>query len=415
MAAQLSCGEGELEVRGILDRVVGETVTLELVEGEGEFSGKLEMVGMDNVKYTQAILKAAKKSPQKVTFVIPPDVAQGQARVLVHRNQPPALVVPLQINRLAFALDIRGILEILPLPPTTMLRSTMSIGGTTGKLSLSPAGDMLAALTKDQVRLLSVGLQPKNLATSISQSGATCLAALPSGVLVGTDSEVVLYLLSNGIKQDATFAVPGCTEIAVDQNGTVAVVLSKCDTDADKVPDSDCITHLELGLSPTASPTTTIDNTPNATSIQLTQDGKSAVVVDASAIYGVNLETVISITFTKLAWGFAASPVDMARSSAPEEVSGQSVDLFAIAEGTKNAVYLVGIDKGDIKWVRSGNQQLVVSLPETPTQLSFGRRLDLYVASSAKLYRVEELWAQPKLISLGLSTTNPMVSLVAQP
>ncbi len=43
LAAAPGCGEKPLEVRGALDRVIGEKVSLELVEGNATFSGDLTL------------------------------------------------------------------------------------------------------------------------------------------------------------------------------------------------------------------------------------------------------------------------------------------------------------------------------------------------------------------------------------
>ena len=79
LAMLWGCSDSSLEVRGSLDRVVGETVTLSLVEGETGFSGEVELIAADQTPFSTAALKVQQTDERKLTFVIPPGIAAGRA------------------------------------------------------------------------------------------------------------------------------------------------------------------------------------------------------------------------------------------------------------------------------------------------------------------------------------------------
>ena len=419
----LSCGEGTLEVQGNLNRVVGETVTLELVEGQDDFTGEMELVGSDRTKYDANQLGISLKNSRKLTFVIPGDVAPGQATARVNRiNGGLPYDVPMGINRLALTMDGTGVLELLPLPPTTLAASSMSVGGGSGGLmSLSPRGGLLALFASDQLRLLSLGAKLKDTTAAISQKEGKCLMALNDGMLVGTTTQVIyLKLVSGkGMTRAKDFSLPGCTDIAVDNAGTTALVLSRWDSSGSGgTPDSDALTELTLGTSTSAAGNTLkVDSAPGATAVTLAGDGKSGIIADGPAIYGVTLKGSGQFAFTQLHWGFAAKPVSIASTSSVAQVSTQKVYVHALAESSKGEIRFVAHDKGKLKWIYQGLKQLALNLTTqgTPSAIAFGRRLDLYVAADRTLYKVNDLRGTPKIISLGLSTTNKITSLVVQP
>lgn len=418
------CEEGELEVRGKLDRVIGETVTLNLVEGETEFSGKLSLVDAARTRFTSADLKLTKKSSRQLTFVVPPDAAAGKAAVEIGKQgETGAYNVPLQVNRLVLGLGTQGSLEVFPLPPTALKASSVSVGAASGagQLSVSPRGGLVATLLGNQLSLFSLAAQPDKVA-ALAQTGQ-CLAALDDGVLVGTTTAVLLYTRGAGksIKQQVSFTVPGCRDISVDAVGSKALVLSRCDTSKGGVPDADCLTEITLGTNLKEGAPVVLDKTPSATHVSLALDGKNAVVADGDTIYGVLLNdpngtATAPHKVSKLSWAYAgATPVALSRASRKERISKKLVDLFAVAESSKKLVRFVGIDVDMVKWVELGDNRLEVQLPDAPTGLSFGRRLDLYVSAARKLYRVKALQSNPQLISLGGGFSSALSALGAQP
>ena len=416
------CGDGELEVHGKLDRVVGETVTLNLVEGEPNFSGQLSLVASDGTKYSSATLKMKKKSVSQLSFVIPPDVAAGKAIVRVGKaGEDGAYDVPLQINRLALGLTKTGSLEVFPLPPSNIKPSSRSVKGTGASsilLSMAASGGLAATLAGGQLSLLALGPTTQERVSPITQTGQ-CLAAMDDGVLVGTKTNILLYSLGTGktIKQQATFNIPGCIDISVAGDGTRALVLSHCDTKSDGVADSDCLTEIKLGTNLKEGKVAVLDKTASATHVRLSVDGKTAVVADGDAVYGVVLDSTggNSHTTSKVSWTFKAVPVAVARSPRKEKISGKLVDLFAVAESSKKLIRFVGIDVNRAKWVELGQSRLELSMSDEPTGLAFGRRLDLYATASKKLYHIKSLRSKPQIIALGTLSTQPFTALAVQP
>ena len=417
-----ACGDGELEVLGDLDRVVGETVTMSLLEGEPMFSGQLSLVASDGTQYSSATLKMKKQSVSQLSFVIPPDVAAGKATVRVGKaGEDGAYEVPLQVNRLALGLTQKGSLELFPLPPSSIKPSSRSVAGsnTSGALlSMAASGGLVAALSGGQLSMLSLGATTKDRVSPITQTGQ-CLAALDDSVLVGTKTSILLYSLGSGktIKQLATFKISDCKDISVAGDGAKVLVLSHCDTKADGVADSDCLTEITLGTNLKEGKPAVLDSTASATHLAISVDGKNAVVADGDTVYGVVLDTTGGNTHTssKVSWTFKATPVDLVRSHRKEKISGKLVDLFAVAESSKKLIRFVGIDVNQTKWVELGQSRLEISMSDVPTGLAFGRRLDLYATAAKKVYFIKSLRSKPTIVALGTLANQPISAFVVQP
>ncbi len=417
-----ACGEGDLEVRGATDRVVGETVTLSLLEGEPKFSGELSLVASDGTSYSASTLNRKKKSVTELTFVIPPDVAAGKATARVGKaGEDAAYDVPLHVNRLALALTVKGSLQVMPLPPTSLKFTSNKVAGSgsgDNLLSMAPSGGLVTTLAGGQLSLLTLGATTKDRVSPITQAGQ-CLAAMDDGVLVGTKTGILLYALGTGktIKQRGTFSVAGCKDISVSGDGSRAMVLSACDTNTDGTPDSDCITELKIGTNLKEGKAAVLDKSPSASHLRMSVDGKTAVVTDGGVVYGLVLDTSGGNThkITTVSWTFTAKPVALARSHRKEKISGKLVDLFAVAESSKKLVRFVGIDVDRAKWVELGPSRLEISMSEEPTGLSFGRRLDLYATANKKLYHIKALRSKPQIVALGALSNNGVAALVVQP
>lgn len=418
-----ACGEGDLEVRGQTDRVVGETVTLNLVEGEPKFSGELSLMASDGTQYSSTTLKKKKKSVTELTFVIPPDVAAGKATVRVGKaGEDAAYDVPLHVNRLALGLTAKGSLQVMPLPPTSLKFSSLTVAGSaTGGstlLSMAPSGGLVTTLAGGQLSLLTLGATTKDRVSPITQAGQ-CLAAMDDGVLVGTKTSILLYSLGTGktIKQRGTFNVTGCKDISVSGDGSKAMVLSACDTNTDGTPDADCLTELKIGTNLKEGTAAVLDKTASASQLRVSMDGKTAVVTDGGGVYGLVLDASGGNThkITTVSWTFAAKPVALARSPRKEKISGKLVDLFAVAESSKKLIRFVGIDVDRAKWVELGPSRLEISLAEEPTGLSFGRRLDLYATANKKLYHIKALRSKPQIVALGALSNDGIAAIAVQP
>jgi len=399
------CGEPSLEVRGTLDRVVGETVTLKLVEGKGGFSSTMELVDSQTVKYSSAALQVKKPEANELSFVVPAGIAQGKASARIDRDDSgEPYVVPLDINRLALALDDKGAIETLPLTPATLAPSAISsIDAAGGLISLSPSGGELAVLAKDQLNLLALGASSKPVGPGIAQTGGQAIAAVPDGVLVCTDSALLLVRIKQSTSQISA-SITGCKAVAADSTGVRAVVLSTCDSDND-TNEEDCLTEFQIGSTISQVNRFSLDMTPSATHVAMRSDGKGAVVADSSVVYGVWLDGV-GFTPVSVPWDQTAAVVGI-------DVTDSSLgDLFAVADGTSKQVRFLGFDSNannDLKRVFD------TALPETPIALSFGPDAVLYVAAGTKLYSLnaEKPAEAPALASI--SSANPILFLQVQP
>lgn len=421
LLALCGCGEGDLEVSGNVDRVIGETITLELTKGDDPFSGEVTLVGADGRSYPTADLSVSKKSDTLLSFVVPPGVAPGPARAKVARTaEAPAYAVPLNISRLALTLDDKGTLELLPLAPSTLRPTTRSVGQSGGVLRLSPSGGVLGVLSANQLGLLALGKSPRDLTAGLSMTGGTCLAALSDGVLVGDQSEVKLLRLiqGKGITQQGSFAVSACQDIAVDNRGQVALVLHRCSVSGG--PTSDCVTELSLGSgsgSGQVGRSAVLDGTPGAVAVRLTGAGDGAVVADADGLYGISLGggNSSALSVSKLQWGFAATPVSLARTAGRVRVSAGLTTLFAVAETGRNSVLFAGFDGGALKWVYAGSDRLKVQLTVAPIAVSFGRLLELFVAAGPDLLKVQNLQVSTEARSTGVAPSSRPVAFAVQP
>jgi len=411
------CGEKSLEVKGALDRVIGETITLELTQGEKAFNGELTLRAADNTSFKGADLKLDKKSDRLLSFSLPPGIAAGSATAQLGRSGDGSLYeVTLHVNRLLLTLDEKGTLESWPLAPATLGKSSQSVGTAGGRLAISNAGGEAALAASDQVRLLGLGPEVKDVTAGIQQTGVLALAAISGGALVATDQSLILFRFAKG-QQTTQTATPfkGARAVATSSAGDLAVVLSACDTTSDGTADADCLTEVAIGASAlTPGRQTVLDSTPGATSVALSADGKQAVVADSEVVYGLYLGAsparVSSLKWTFEKAAFTAQPIGLDR--APATVSGQAVELFAAAEKAKSQLLLLAFSPSTNDLIALA----AVTLPEAPAALSFGRRTELYVAASKTLYTLDAGLAAPAVSKLeAITPGNAITALSVQP
>lgn len=397
-----ACSTPEPEIRGVLDRLVGEPVTIELVQGSATFTEEVRLTDAGGVAFDAASLVFKRVNDTTVTFTIPTGVAPGAATLSLGRDgEAVPYRVPLQLNRAALAYSDQGALELLPLPPATIATTSLTGGGTPAQLALSPGGGQVLVLSGTRLRTVNVGRGLSDVGTGFNVAGATCVATLPDGAVVGTSSSVLLLTVTamGQITQQASFPIPGVRAIATDRKGLRAAVLSACDTNRDDLPDADCVTELVLGSTPSVGRQFVLDSTPSASFVALRSDGQAAVVADNDAIYGV---TFSSAPPTKLQWMAPARPVGIDRGPSPLG------DLFAIGDGASNLVQLVGFDGEVLKPVSQ------IKLAEPPTALAFGRRSELYVATGTKLHQLDAATASPTPKLLNVAGSRPILALQVQ-
>jgi hypothetical protein len=407
------CGDSSLEVRGVLNRVIGETVQLDLVQGDPSFSGDVTLKTADNAQLKAAALNVTKTNDRSLTFVVPTDIAVGKATAAVGKQGGGTYDVALQINRLVVALDDKGVIELLPLSPTTLKKSTITIGGTKPLMALSPTGGELATYTSTgEIRLRALGQETKDVAPGLTQQGGQCLGAVPGGALVGTDTDLYLFRFVKGKTSSKQVKLAGCKAIAVNADGTVAAVLSSCDTNSDSTLE-DCLTVVRIGTELTTDPSIKIDDTPSATTLAMTRDGKGVVIGDKDSIYGVYLDPDPKGRISTISWGFSSTPVAIDRAQA--NVQGMTIDLFAVGEREVGKVLFVGFNAKQNNDLQKTSEATVSSTTSKPTGLAFGRNGDLYVALGSKLAYLDATLPNPTPSDAKISADSAIVSFTVQP
>jgi hypothetical protein len=407
----LSCGD--LEVRGVLDRVVGERVTLKIVEGD-TLSGDLSLRAVDGALSSSEALKTVKQDDRSLSFIIPPDIAPGRAVAIAGRAGSAPYEVPLQINRLALALDERNTLEALPLPPATIKPSSVALESGRALLAMTPEGGSVVVCVGDRVRRISLGAEIQELSPVASQEGIVGMVGLPGGALVVTGSSLVILRFEKD-QPPQQFSTPfvGGRALASNPDGTRAAALSSCDTDGDNQQE-DCLTpiRIENNLLFLERPIS-LDSAPSATVLSLTTDGKGAVVADGEVTYGVWFGETTKIS--RVPWLFEGQPFT-ARPVGVDHALGQvsqlSVDLFAVAEQEKGMIVFLGFNPSreyDLQRTSS------VLLKDKPSSLSFGRRTTLYVAAGNGLLFLDAGLPNPTVLPVDLSANSPIAALRVQP
>lgn len=415
-----SCG-GDLQIKGSLERVVGETVTLALVSGEPTFNGQLSLRAPDLTMLDAGSLQANRKDDRTLSFLIPAGIAAGHAVAVVGQNGGGTYEVPLRISRLAVVLEEGGSLEAWPLSPSSLPRAGLPTGTATGaRLALSPTGGELAVAAGDEVRLLALGAEIRDIGAGIKQSGVLALSAGPAGkVLVATAEALILFQFTRG--EQTTQAAVNFKDIralAIDATGESAVVLYGCDTDTDGIPDAACLEKVLLSpsLSRDISSRVPLGAGPQASVLAVSRDGKGVVVADDKGIHGLYAAGATPRKST-VGWSVngsaftGAQPVGADRAGAV--VSGQDVDLFAVAERSQQLVDLVAFNPA-----AEGNLQRVGTMPlaEPPSRLSYGRRTLLYIATGKSLLSVDVGLASPTVNPVAEVTPASNISgLVVQP
>jgi hypothetical protein len=408
LALLCACGEPELEVRGVLDRVVGEKVQLKLVEGETGFSGEAELVDSEGTSFKAGALKIVASGEKKLTFSVPPGVAPGKATARVRRKgEDGAYNISLQLNRLVLAATSTGVVELLPLTPASLPVSTLSgLDASGGSLALSPGGGDLAVFSQGQVNIYGLGKTPKKI-TGLQQGTGSAIAAIPGGVLIcvtdgGTPpTENLVAIKYEPSVSEVPKAFPGCQAIAADATGTKAVILHSCDTNNDSVKE-DCITPLSIsGGTISFEKEIKVDDTFSAQHVAMTSDGKAVVVADTDAVYGIWLSTGSRTSASGWPSGALVKGISRGKSALG--------DLFAVADSYTKTVYFAAFDLQSLKKVSD------LPLSEDPTTLAFGRNAELYIAAGTKLYKTNAQYQNPTATLLGISSSNPINALLVQP
>ncbi|MBK8480554.1 MAG: hypothetical protein IPL40_05205 [Proteobacteria bacterium] len=385
--AALGCGDG-LSVKGRLDRVIGEPLTIELIEGKPTFGSDVTLVDAAGKVFEADALRARLVSPRELSCLIPRGAQVGPARLRLPRQGTSSeYAIPLTVSRLLIALDEAGAVHALPLAGSVVAGAQLDTARPVAQLSLSPSGGQLAVVTvpsedapHGQLRLYALAAEPRLLHTLDLEQAPAAVAATDDGVVVATAAQLAFYRADreNGLQTAFTAALAQVQGLAVAAEAPVAAVLLRCDSNNDGTVDADCVARLALDREDAAqqlSATTVLDSTPSARLIALRRDGLAVVVADTQVVYGV-LYDGATARVTAQAW----DPSPAEPTSIDDAPSGIG-DIFAISDRRNGVVFVVGFNpaaNNDLGVVRRSPV-----LDIAPVALSFGRGTDLLVASPA--------------------------------
>lgn len=407
LLANLFGCSSELEVKGNASRVIGERVTLALLEGDSVFDGEVTLSDARGGVHLGSALAVKKTDDRTLSFVIPPATAAGPATARVKQKGSGEYAVPLTISRLAVALDSKGELETLALPPSSLgaTHPTTEFGGV--QLSISPGGGTVVALTQKGVYFYQLGKEIKEIGSLLL--AGTSIAALPSGVIVGTPTSIQIYHYTEGkgIEAGGSLTIKDTQALAVGSDGQRAVALVRCDTNADNVPDKDCVISIDLsGAAPIKGQQVELDANPSAALLAVRGNGLAAVVADGDKVYGVDF-TAAPPKLTTLTWS-GAKAVALARSTTV--IQSQDNDIFAIADEMSKTIRMVGFQGATLAEIDS-----IITLDVVPSHLAFGRATDLYVVTGPKLLQVDASVKDASPVPLSPQLTQAPLSFVVQP
>lgn len=397
----------DLEVKGDVQRLIGERLTVALLEGDEVFSGEVELIDARNTTRSTAQLLVQQEDDRTVSFAIPPATAAGPATAKMQKKGSEASYgVALTISRVAVAINDKGLVETLPLPPSTVAPATAEAGQTGQDLALAPGGDLLLSLASDDVVFWQLRKTPTR-AGSIALANTRCIGALPSGVAVGTSTSIQVYNLEQGaVTTGPTLNINETVAIGVSRDGKRAIALTHCDTSGDKLPDADCLVDIDLTVSPLKEvQTVVLDNQQGATLLAVRSDGTGAVVADDDKIYGVTFKTNPAKIST-ISWA-GSKPAAIA--SRLTVIESQPNDLFAVADSISKTVRMLGFKGTTLQDVSEATLDVV------PDKIGFGRQTDLYVVSGTKLLKIDASRDPPVVTLLSQQLSSPPVSFAVQP
>lgn len=408
LALLCSCAAGEPEVRGDIERLVGETITVELVEGDPTLAGQAELVDASGKRFDSKAINTHATSNKQLEFVIPAGVAAGPATLhLARQDQEGDYRVSITIDRVAAAMAGDEIVHFIPLPPSVLSPFSVTLGAAPSALSWLPSARYLATLSGDQVSFIRPSKQPE-IDTSVRVPGASSIAALPDGALVGTPSAIVLVRLEqNGIAaHKGQLAVTHTKALAVTPTGDKAVALTECDTDDDLTVDADCLVPIDLSPdTPRFDAPVPINASPSATAVAIDPTGVHAVTADRDAIIGVDFSVDPPNNVTKLAWPDPpGEPVAVERTQTV--INGNIEDIFSVAEGRNMMISSAAFADHQIQRL----QQVPLQMTTAPEHMAFGRGTDLYITSGTSAFKVDVSHASLSGIPLDIAVPNNTVS-----
>ncbi|MBW2732904.1 MAG: hypothetical protein JRH20_10975 [Deltaproteobacteria bacterium] len=400
----------ELEIKGNTERVIGEKVTIELLQGDPTLSGRVNLRDAQGRVYENEALNILHPDDRNLSFVIPPGIAQGAAIAELSKSGESGVYsLPISISRLAVGVHADGSVEIIPLLPKPLTNQTFPAStsmGSSREVAISPLSALTATLIGDELAFHFLGKEVQHVAAVVAAEGK--LAALPSGALVATPSSlhVFTHIPGKGTSDAGSLTFPAgeiVRAVATSADGDWAMVLTSCSSTAE----GDCLVQIDLrGTTPTRGAEVRLDNVVSATQLSLRADGSGALIPDGPILHGV---TFIGTTaeLSDIAWD-GAEPSSVAHTRAI--INEQPSDLFAVAAKGVNAVRMMGFKNNILLGIRDAE----IKLNFAPDHISFGAGTNLYILSGQTLYSANAA-SSATPTPLATAPSGPLERFAVQP
>lgn len=192
----------------------------------------------------------------------------------------------------------------------------------------------------------------------------------------------------------------GCRAVAAATGAARAAVLHECETNGDGVQE-DCVTLMREGQQLVLDPTVSIDQQASALALHVRVDGKAAVIADTDALNGV--------------WfgGKQTADVHPFLTQASRVQIGRGLtslgDTFSVSGYGPGDVVSCAFDGQVLKTVST------FTPPGTVRALAYGRRAQLYLAGTDRLWRADTQLMQPTVTKVGIDLKHSVARLAVQP
>ena len=420
VASVLSACTGELEVIGKTDRLVGEEVIFDLIDGADgiTLSGDVLLIDANGAQFEASALDAA-FDDKTLTIKIPVGVAAGEASVRIEQtgfDNNTDLIVPITVNRIATTITAAGMLSFLPIPPSPIAPFSQDIGPRGADVDFSPDGGTIWVIANNQVQAFRTG-SPPVARTPYSAPGAVSLSAGQNSAAVlqqdSTPEQTKIIFLeigaTGGSINDTVFQVPDAKRVALAATGTRIAVLTSCDSNNDSTRE-DCVVVINLSTKAVADPIR-IDDTDDATQIAITPDGGQVVVADTRGIRAVDVSQVPAVVQS-------SAEIWSGSGGRPTAFSGIDVAgnfAFVVADEANSELRAIGFDPTNNFNLR-GVQGYPIGLDIEPAHVAFaqGDQLLLF-AKDGRIQRVDAFPTPGAIETLSLNASGgPFVGIAAQ-
>lgn len=419
----LSCEAGPPRIEGVTTRVVGDTVTLRLVEGEANFApgDKIaRLVDSSAAVYTSDAEEAEKRievleqDRKNVVAVLPSGSAPGTAMLYLQREGAEAeFEVPLTIDRVSLTLTSGGTMALVPLPPAQLAPQAFA-EQPLKQISVSPDGRTVAFISGDEIGFADVGRATRDESsqqiTRVKVANAKLVAALDDGAVVATNESVsVLKKTATGV-DESKLQIANARALSAAESGNFAVVLFACPSGGSGPNDAACVVRIDLSSQEPSSGAAIVLEAPNTASlVAISRTGAQVAAPEGDQIHGVAFDKTPP-QISKLTWSDGANPISVDRATAT--IDRERNDLFAVADAQGKRVRTFGFAEGILRFIQQGDATFEIA----PGPLSFGRGIELYVSSGGKLYAVDlTAGSKPSVTDTGVEVPSDAITLQVQP